>query len=133
MGKQPTLVSIVLSPLTGDELCCLLRESSIWMVESAENTVALQEAAEKLDLSKLPGEVSSGPIDSEKGTLAWFSEVLEEIDMHHDGILWTEWEQVDVLGLPLSDEAKSIAEVYGSVHLSDRENCFAIINSGGHG
>ncbi len=103
------------------------------MVESTENSEALKAAAEKFDLSKLPGEVSCGPIDPEKGTLAWFSEVLEEIDMHHDGILWTEWEKVEVLGLPLSDEAKSIAEVYGSVRISDGENCFVIINSGGHG
>ena len=129
MCKQPILVSLVFDSLSGERLCSLLRESNVWMVESVENKLALEVAAKLTDLTELPGEISCGPLDPEQGPTAWFSEVLSEIDMHHDGVLWTEWEKVNVHGLSLSEEVRSIAEGYGSVQISESGCGFAIINS----
>ncbi|MDU9049722.1 MAG: hypothetical protein Q3M30_12815 [Candidatus Electrothrix sp. Rat3] len=53
-----------------------------------------------------------------------------EIDMHHDGSLWTEWEKIDVLGLTLSGEIRAIAEAYGRVQSSGVDLGFEIVNSG---
>jgi len=92
--------------------------------------LALREAAKLVDLAELPGEISYGPVDHDNGTAVWFSDILVEIDMHHDGSLWTEWENISVLGLPLSEEIRTIAEAYGSVQNSGVEPGFEILNSG---
>ena len=116
--REPETVTIVFGFLPAEQLSALLKNSSLWMLESNENKAQVDAAAEANDLVSLPGQISFTSRQPTQGIADWFLDTLGEIDSHHDGFLWTKWKQIDVIGLNCTPAIEAVAQSYGDVVIS---------------
>ena len=113
--KEPELVTIVFGHLPAAQLCTLLRTSSVWMLESNQNSREVDAAAKAMDLSSLPGHISSVPRAPNQKIADWLRATLDEVDSHHDGYLWTQWRKIDVMGFDYRPDLEVVARDFGDV------------------
>lgn len=125
--REPQTVTIVFGFLPSEQISELLRNSSLWLLETNENKEQVDAAAEINDLVSLPGQISFTRRQPTQGTADWLLDTLGEIDSHHDGFLWTKWEQIDVIGLDCTPAIEEVAQSYGDVVTS--ENQFTITSA----
>jgi hypothetical protein len=85
------------------------------MLASDQNSREVNDAAGAVDLSSLPGQISSAPRSPNQEIADWLRKTLEEVDNHHDGSLWTQWRRIDVKGLDCVPELEAVARDFGEV------------------
>ena len=113
--REPALVTIVFGYLPAARLCALLRNSSVWMLESDENSKEVIAASKAIDLETLSGSISYSRREANQDLADWLRGTLDEIDDHHDGYLWTQWSRIDVIGLEFTLALEEVARDFGGV------------------
>lgn len=112
--KQPELVFVVFRDLSPGTLRSFLRIASIWMIDSPANRAALDRVSRETDLLSLPGEISLISADGPPSA-GFLYDLVEEINGHHNGSLWTQWRRIIVSGIQLTADARARLEQFGVV------------------
>ena len=128
---EPDVVTIVFGHLPAERLCDLLSSSSVWTLESEENSEEILAAANNTDLEALPGQISSVGYKAGLGVEDWLRGTLDLVDGHHDGYLWTEWKRIEVIGIECTPAIERVAGDYGDVLASERDFSILATENGG--
>jgi hypothetical protein len=113
MNAKPERVTIVLDPEFGERLSDLARDAHVWVVDSAQNKVAVEHYMEELKSRSINAE-------EQKLTLTIFhrrkldSGFLETLEDHHGEYAQNPpWSEIEVIGSLLDKQTQELLKDWG--------------------
>jgi hypothetical protein len=111
MLQNPYNIALIVTPDAGTILLTLAKTHTLWIRKSHQHMSLIAQLEQKTTYTAPEG------ISPEELVL----EYLDTIDLHHP-----EWQQIHVLGAPLTEELEEAVRSYGNIHVRNIAQGFTI-------